>query len=371
MFLFASCLFNTGMFVYVLLYNLYLRDIGYREDFIGWMSTCGTAGNIVGTFGTVMLARRIGMQRAVVLCFASTAAMAVMRAIIVGEAALYAITFLQGMFFALWAISIAVIIAQTTEEGIRPVAYSVYYATVIGIGIVADAVGGHLPAWIDHLFGPLSPSRAKQLAMLAGCVFIFLAILPTLYLKLAHAPDRARVRYPRSQFVLRFMLAVAVLNIATAAFNPFTNLYFSDYMKMPVSEIGKVFAGSQLAQVVAIMLSPLILKRLGMIWGIMCMELAAGVSLALLATGPPVAGAIIGFAGYLAFQWMDEPAMESLLMTRVKDEERSGAAAIMYMTIFAAGAVSAPISGKAITHLGYPVVIGVAAFILIIGRFFF
>lgn len=101
------------------------------------------------------------------------------------------------------------------------------------------------------------------------------------------------------------------------------------------------------------------------------MEFAAGISLLFLATGPPGMMAASGYAGYLAFQWMDEPAMESLLMTRVQPHERSGAAAMMYMTIFAAGAVTAPLAGKGITHFGYSAVMTVAAFLLLVGGMLF
>lgn len=370
MFLLASCLFNTGMFIYVLLYNLYLSDIGYKEDFVGLMTGFSQAGTILGTFGAVALTRRVGMQRAVVVCLAGTAIMAVVRALVVGQT-LLGVTFVAGMFFALWAISITVIIAQTTPAEQRPVAFSVYFATVIGIGIGADAIGGYLPTWLDALFGATTPAQSKQRALLAGCAFIFLSILPVLYLRLASAPDRERVRYPRSSFILRFMIAVAVLNIATAAFNPIANLYFSEHLDLPAHSIGLIFSAGQLVQVVAIIISPLILKRLGLVWGIMCMELAAGVSLAMLATGPTAIGAAIGYAGYLAFQWMDEPAMESLVMTKVEPEERSGAAAMMWMTVFAAGAISAPFSGKAITEVGYAVVIGAAACLLLLGGVLF
>ena len=100
------------------------------------------------------------------------------------------------------------------------------------------------------------------------------------------------------------------------------------------------------------------------------MELAAGFSLALMAIGPPSMAAA-GFAGFMAFQWMDEPAMESLLMSRVAPHEQSGAAAMMYMTIFAAGAITAPLAGKGIANLGYPAVMSVAAFLLLLGGLLF
>ena len=370
-FLSASCLFNIGMFMFVLLYNLYLLDIGYREDFLGWVSSMGTAGNMVGTVFAVLLNRLIGLQRSVVVCFAATATIAALRSLLVGEAALLSMAFIAGLFFALWAISITVVVAQVTTAESRPFAFSIYLATVIGIGIIADPIGGHLPLWLNRLFGPTSAAQSKQWALLLSAAIVSLAVLPAMRLRLPEAMKEKRATYPRSSFVIRFLIAVAVLNIATAAFNPFASAYFSRHLKMSVEQIGLVFSGSQLAQVVAILLSPLILRKFGLVWGIVYMELAAGISLATLATGPPVMIAVLGFAGYTAFQWMDEPAMESLLMTKVEPHERSGATALMYMIIFASGAVTAPVAGLGITRFGYGVIISAAGFLLVLGALLF
>jgi MFS family permease len=370
-FLSASCLFNIGMFMFVLLYNLYLLDIGYREDFLGWVSSMGTAGNMVGTVFAVLLNRLIGLQRSVVVCFAATATIAALRSLLVGEAALLSMAFIAGLFFALWAISITVVIAQVTTAESRPFAFSIYLATVIGIGIIADPIGGHLPLWLNRLFGPTSAAQSKQWALLLSAAIVSLAVLPAMRLRLPEATKEKRATYPRSSFVIRFLIALAVLNIATAAFNPFASAYFARHLKMSVEQIGLVFSGSQLAQVVAILLSPLILRKFGLVWGIVYMELAAGISLATLATGPPVMIAVLGFAGYTAFQWMDEPAMESLLMTKVEPHERSGATALMYMVIFASGAVTAPVAGLGITRFGYAAIISAAGFLLVLGALMF
>ena len=37
-------LYNFALFVFVLLYNLRLLDLGYREDFLGMVSSAGTLG---------------------------------------------------------------------------------------------------------------------------------------------------------------------------------------------------------------------------------------------------------------------------------------------------------------------------------------
>ncbi len=370
-FLAASCLFNLGMFMYVLLYNLYLLDLGYKEDFLGWVSSAMTAGNILGAFAAVTFNRHIGLKASVLVFFVSMPIISAMRAVVTDRATLLGFAFLAGTFFSIWAISFAVVIAQVTTAEQRPIGFSVYLATVIGVGVVADPIGGQLPKLLTALFNLTGEAQAKQVALLIACCVVSLAIWPATRLRLARPTGGARVSYPRSQFVFRFLIAVAVLNIATAAFNPFANAFFSQYLRMSADQIGLVFSGGQLAQVVAILLSPLILKRFGLVWGVASMEFAAGLSLVFLATGPPGMMAAVGYAGFLAFQWMDEPAMESLLMTRVQPHERSGAAAMMYMTIFAAGAVTAPLAGKGITQFGYSAVMTVAAFLLLIGGMLF
>ena len=48
-YLLTSCLFSSGVFVFLLLYNLHLLGLGYREDFLGQVSASMTIGGIAGT----------------------------------------------------------------------------------------------------------------------------------------------------------------------------------------------------------------------------------------------------------------------------------------------------------------------------------
>jgi len=367
-FLFASCLFTFGVFIFVLLYNLYLLDHGFREDFLGFVASAMTVGNIVGTFLVVTVHRRLGLRGCLLWCFASMALVSAIRALVLGEPALIGFAFVGGMVFSLWAISIPVILAQLTTVEMRQVGFSAYLATVIGMGILADAVAGRLPGWVTAAGTPLESKRA---ALLIGCGIAALAIWPVSRLRFDAAARPERASYPRGPFITRFVIPLFLLNLGTGAFNPFANTYFAQFLKMPVRTIGLVFSAGQLAQVVAIALAPMIIRRLGQVRGIMAIEVFTGVSLAFLATRPPDAAAALGFAGYQAFQWMDEPAMESLLMTQVQPGERSGASSMMYMVIFAANAIAAPVAGNGLSRLGYPPVIATASCLLMLGGFLF
>jgi predicted MFS family arabinose efflux permease len=59
----------------------------------------------------------------------------------------------------------------------------------------------------------------------------------------------------------------------------------------------------------------------------------------------------------MAFQWMSEPGLNALLMSRVTERERSGASALNYLVAFSAQAVAALIAGRLLAHFGYGVVL--------------
>ncbi|MCM3870663.1 MAG: MFS transporter [Pyrinomonadaceae bacterium] len=370
-FLAASSLFDFGMSMFFLLYNLYLLDLGYREDFLGLMSSFSTAGSVTGTLLAVFLNRRVGLKRSVILCVAGMTLTAAVRSVVVGKFGLLGFTFAYGMCFGIWAVSFAVVIAQITTPAQRPFAYSIYIAILIGLAMIADPIAGRLPRWLNHLFGPVGAAQSKRWVLLLSCGIVALAVLPALRLQLEKVAARARKFYPRSSFIVRFLIALALLHVATSCFGPFASAYFARFLKLPVETIGFVFSGAQLAQVIAILLSPLILRRFGLIWGVVIMEGAAGLSLAILATGPAPIIAAFAFAGFMAFQYMDEPAMDTLLMSKVETHERSGASALMFLTIFASGAVTAPVAGVALTRFGYrPVILG-ASLLLLLSAFLF
>jgi len=347
----ANSLFNLGMFIYVLLYNLYLFDLGFREDFVGQVASASTAGTVAGVLPAAVLARRLGLGKLLVACFAVIGVISVLRALVTGRAPLLGLAFLNGAVFSVFAVSIAPAIARLTTEKARPAGFSISTASSIALGILGGWLGGQLPGWLG----------GKRPAMLAGCALVGLAVWPATRLTIGPAPAEGARLYPRSRFVTRFLIVFAIWNLATGSFNPFFNTYFASHLHTPVERIGLIFSGSQLAQVVAILLAPLVLRGLGIVTGTAAMLLATAVALAGLAAGPAGWAAAGMFATYTAFQWMSEPGMNTLLMDRVRVQEQSGASALMMLVMFAAQFAASFAGGASIARFGYPVVLACAA----------
>jgi MFS family permease len=350
LFLGASSFFVLGMFIFVLLYNLYLLDLGFREDFVGQVNSAGTLGMVAAILPAAALARRWGLGKMLLASFAGVGAISAMRVGVTSRAPLLALACLSGAAFSLYVVSLAPAIARLTSEKARSMGFSLSTASSIALGILGGWLGGHLPAWVG----------GKRPAMLAGCALVALALWPSARLRIEPAPAEGAKLYPRNRFVMRFLAVWAVWNLATGSFNPFFTTFFAR-MHTPVERIGLIFSGSQLMQVVALVLAPWVLKKMGLVSGTAAMLLATALMLGGLAGGPTGWGAAAAFMAFMACQCMSEPGVNTLLMDRVREQERTGASALMMLVAFAAQLAASLAGGAAIARFGYTALLACAA----------
>lgn len=360
-FLFAENLYDFGIYIFVLLYNLYLLDLGYREDFLGSVAAAMTAGSIVGSLPSAAVARALGLKRMLIFGSAATALLYAARALPMGEPALLAAAFAAGVASSVWAVSLVPVVAALTSEKNRAMGYSVWTGWGIGLGVICGAVAGALPGWIERAGIAAGARDAKQVALFFGAAVALAAPWLLVKLPLGRGGEDTPKVFPRTPFVIRYMAAYAVWNLAVGAFNPFFSAYFARQVHMSVKSIGLVFSLSQAVQLAALLSAPAILRRLGTVNGIACMQAGMAASLALLALNPSAAMAAAAYAAYMSFQCMSEPGTFTLLMSRVEERERAGVSAMNFFVMSAAQAASAAVAGVAVTRWGYAPVLGCAA----------
>jgi MFS family permease len=349
-FLAAAVLFNLALFVFVLLYNLRLLEFGYTEGFLGTIAGAATAGTLAGTLPAALVVRRIGLRATLIGCCAALAVLIPLRSLVTARVPLVALAVLWGLVFAAWAVLIAPAIAAAVDEKRRATAFSVFFAAMFALGIGGNWIGGRLPGWL----------HGKEPALLFSACIMVAAIWPAWRVKVAAAtPDETKV-YPRSPWLMRYLGAFAVWNLATASFNPFANVYFKR-LQFGDAQIGSVFAAAQSVQVAAVLMAPMVFRRFGLVTGIVSMMAATAVGLGGLAQRPPGVRAAVAFAAYMSFQWMSEPGLNTLLMNHVAERERGGAAALNHFVAFCAQAAMAFAAGALLDRFGYgPVLTGAA-----------
>ena len=350
LFLASAALFNFPLFIFFLHYNLFLLDLGFREDFVGLVNSALRVGSMLGTIPAAFIAHRLGLRKSLIAIVLITSAAEVMRAIVGARMPLTVLAFASGCTFAVWAVVMTPLIAAAAPEKRRATAYSVFFASMMATGIAGNWLGGVLPSLV----------HSRRTVLLCAAAFSALAVLPALRLKeFPRAPVGARI-YPRSRFLMRYLIAFAIWHLATGTFNPFNNVYFRR-LGFADQRIGSVFAVAQLVQVGALLAAPLIIRRLGLLNAIVVMMAATACGLGALGTHLPGTGAVAVYIGYMSFQWMSEPGLNTLLMNRVAERERTGASALNYVVAFGAQALAAYAGGVMFSRLGYGPALAAAA----------
>ncbi len=372
-FLLASVLFDFGEFIFFLLYNLYLLDRGYTEKFLGQVSAALTMGTFVAVLPAAALTRRLGLRQAVIIAIFGTTTATALRAMVPWQSALIGSAFLNGFFMSFWAVSLPPAIASLTGARNRTLAFSLITSLGIGIGAVAGLAGGRLPSLLAHLNPSLAPVAAKQIALLVGSALALLAIVPALKLNFPsfQATLTPKNVYPRGRFFYGFLAALFVWSIGTGGFNPFSNVYFARHLHLAVDQIGLIFSYGQMAQVIVILLAPTVAAKIGEVKSIAAMQVATAAMLGLLAlvSNPVLAG--VTYVAYMCFQYMSEPCLFSMLMTRVAPSEQSGASAMNFLVTSLAGILASLEAGALFAKAGYRFTLAICATVTLLAAALF
>ncbi len=354
----AAFFVDLGISLYFFLFNLYLANSHFNERFLGFATGAFTLGSVAGTIPVGITVRRFGLRPVLLFFFAAAPIVFIARVLVLWPPAQIGLSFLCGVALSCWAVCFTPTVARLTTEKNRASGFSIVFATGIGTGTLAGLIGGYLPGVFGGAGGDKHLAEGIRLVLLIACGVEMLGIWPILKLQISPANEtdspRIRLFHP---FLYRFLPAFALWSVVTGSLMPFAAVFLQQRLGIPMGHVGLIFSGSQLTQVVAVLLAPILYRRFGTITGIMFMQIATGVAIFTLGHAHGTSTAVALYLGYTGVQFMSLPGLYSLLMTRIPDAERSTASAAQNMTSSLCQAASAAVTGSCLVRYGYPAVL--------------
>jgi MFS family permease len=362
----AAFFIDLGFGLYFFLFNLFLANSHFNERFLGLVTGALTLGSVAGTVPIGLAVRRYGLRPVLLFCFITTPCIGILRALILWGPAQIGLAFLFGVALSCWPVCFAPTVARLTTEKNRVFAFSIAFATGIGTGALAGLAGGYLPGVLSRTSGDGYLAEGIRPVLLFACGIAMLGALAILKLQLSPANEtgtpRSRVLHP---FLYRFLPAFALWSMVTGSLTPFAAVFLQQHLGIPMRHVGLIFSASQLTQVAAVLLAPILYRKCGTITGIMCTQIATGAAVFALGRAHGTSMAVAFYLSYMGAQFMSGPGLYTLLMTRIPDAERSTASAVQNMASALSQAASAAVTGSCLVRFGYPTVLSGIALIAI------
>ena len=369
----AVFFFDAGFCIYFFLFNLYLLDLHFKEQVMGLVGGAMTLGSVLVMLPAGMLSKKIGVRPLLIICFIAAPALNAMRAVWMWVPAQIILALLAGMAISLGTVCYLPTVARFTTEKNRTAAFSLILSASLGTSALGGIVCGYLPQWLRIAGFSMPAAEVKRLILLMSCGVALLGIFPVLRLRIplpqdadpkqiAPAKKGWLSRWNLSPFLVRFVPLMALWSVVLASFTPFSNVYLSSHLHVSMTRIGLIFSSVQILQLGIGLLTPIVYRQLGLMHGIVAIQVAAGLALSALAMAQNVELAIALYLIFSAVQWMSSPGLYDLLMSETPDRDRNTSAAVTLFCNAVVGSAATAGAGILFTRFGYPpVLLGIAA----------
>ena len=371
-----SLFVGLGNAVWNLVFNLYLRQAGFRQDFIGdlnfWMAMASAlAAPLAG-----LLSYRLGQRTMLLAGAALHTAGQLVSVWFVQPGALIAAMAVMGIAFPLWIVSYNPFMAVHSRPDERVPLFSLANTIWLGTAMAGSIAGGWLPGLLAglRLVAEAQSVAAYRLAATAGTLLFLpgLACLFTLPRPAAplqppagggDPPGRASL-WPLPSGILPTVAILAgvsaLLGLGFGSYFPFINLYFREGLSASPGLVGLIMGAGQAAGIVGLQFAPLLARRVGQVRAVTVAQVLAMPCLVGMALAGPLWVGVAFYLGRYAIWNTGSASFDAFQMEAVPDRLRAtlnSLAGIPSGVGFnLAWALGSALAGRLIVAHGYPAI---------------
>lgn len=400
LYLISNALSGVSAGIILILYNLYLTSLSYSTDFIGLLLFAVTAGVAIAVFPAGACADRFS-SKAILIWFSVLIGFAGAGQILLRTPGpLLISSFLVGLGAAFILVINAPFLTTNSTARERSLLFSLNIFISLVTTVLGEIIGGLLPIWLRQwplAMAPLPPAlegmlvndplaRSYQLSLLIAGIIAAPSFIPlfmlsndrpvrqaspgapvslregtqTLFVRIRGVSGRQVIMWLRSP--LAALVAVQILiGLGAGLFIPYFNIYFVQHLGATSALFGLIDGLANTLNAVLTLLAPLLVLRIGKVNSIALTQL---ISVPLML--------IVGLASWLPIAAVLYPLRQGAMdmtngisqvyaMEAVPKEHR-GLANSSYQTARqVAVALSTPLGGLIIAHIGFAPVFIIAA----------
>jgi MFS family permease len=379
--LLGSMFIQIGMGIFMVIYNFYVRELGYAEDVNGKIISMNSLATALILIPAGILSDRLGRKKVMLFGALITGILLIFRSITEEQSLLIMFAFLTGLTMAFIMVSGIPWLAENSTEEQRVHLFSIQFAVMTGANVVGSILGGALTDLFSLGFTEVESIRYT---LLIGAIIFLIGIIPMTKFKEKpktknnrNSPIKGQFSIEKNKYTMIILFAIPALLIGFGAglVIPYLNLYFSDRFAASNTMIGVIISLGQAATAIAIIIGPLVVRKVGEVKAVVILQLLSLPFLLLTAFTEHLWLAAVGFLFRQALMNAGNPIQSSLMMSMVDDSVKGLANSVNQMVFNLGWAVMGPVSTGIVlnygTYWGYATVFSITAILYLIGSIYY
>jgi MFS family permease len=351
LFIMRSFILSVYQGIYDVIFNLYILNMGFHEDFLGLMLAVSLLTSSMASVPAGILCDRFN-KRKMMLAFSLLSFLSVVPLFLTDSpAVLLFFSALGGLCGSVGAVCATPFLTENCEKDTVRI-FSMNSAFSWMASIIGCTVGGAMPGLLLRLQPGVGQYR---LTMLISLVLMLAGWSILLFMKDGRARTSRRkpftIRF--SPNLMKFTLIGALTGVGTGAIVPYFNVYFTRVLGAGPSEIGIVFAVTNALMVVGFAITPRITSWLGKVRATTLTQMASVPFLILMALTTSFMVGSFAYTSRMFLMNLAGPAITSLQMEMIDPEERGFAIGFMSTVSGIVVSVTTYLSGLSMAQGNY------------------
>jgi MFS family permease len=265
LFLLGNAFQGMGLSIYSLLFNLYLKELGFGESVIGGLISTTSLGISLMALPAALIIEKFHVKHLVVTSLFLSSFFYSFQVLNTDEGSLFAFGLLASMFQAVYNISISPFYLRNSSPQQRVHLFSLNSSLNMFTHLVGYLAGGFLPDAIE-IFFPLEKIELYRASIMLALGIVFSANLIFLRIKRVPIPQVKKRLFEGLREKEWNILAKLIIPKLCFAFGgglivPFMNLYLKEKFLLSTKMIGVAYALLQFFIFAGIFITPLIIRR--------------------------------------------------------------------------------------------------------------
>jgi len=358
LYLAASFLIGLTFAGYQLLLNLYLREQGAAESFIGNVLSAGAVGMTLTSIPAAFILRRIKLKKILLISTAMYALSIYVLTWLPVSSWLIVVSFTAGIATTFYRVAAAPFFMRNTTPEERTYVFSLSFGVSLLASIFGSILFGKMVTTLAPMIGGMI--SAYRWTFVASIGLGLTSLIPFAMIKAADpaAEDKKAIfslslLKSRLGLYSRLFLPYFVVGLGAGLIIPFLNLYFRDRFGQPPDKIGLFFTAVHATMFLGILAGPVLARKLGMVRSLVWTQVISIPFMVVLAYTYSLELAFFAFLIRGGLMNLGQPIGTNFGMEVVDESEQAFVNALFMFGWNSSWMVSTVVGGRLIEAYGY------------------